>query len=509
MDPLKEDDLVRIVKLWPAQRTKNAADRAFAKKAVCGVLASGHGFRYNAFRFAQFGRKNDWSGMDHRERRTEIMTWSSSCKGFFRRLLRMGGILLAGIAAGFGLLTAVFLLPVGSMEQHVLESLPALNGEWGTGEESYEQVVKGYPSTQLDNSTDAYMLLTAIHRSEKSAVDQAIQLYSWQEEGANQYISLLRFGENGSEGMREVAIARYWLGFLVVLKPLLLYMNYMDIRMVNMIVQMALLMCICRLMQKRGVGRYVLPFGLSMLCITPGITWLSLQFSTTLLVAQAAMAVLLWKPHLMEKRMGEDVFFLLVGMATSYFDFLTYPVASLGMPLIVWLLLHRNETARSRLVRMVHCGLCWAFGYAGMWAGKWALALLYGSEGFWSTLVGSLETRTSQKIRDVGEISRLDALWKAFSVFLKKPYLIAGVVVSLGYGLLFIRRKARRLSAVEKPDLAGTMLGVALLPLAWYLFAANHTYNHAFFTSRALCVTAFAMGSALIAWLPTEKERKN
>ena len=94
-------------------------------------------------------------------------------KGLFRRMLGLCGILLAGIAVGFALLTAVFLLPVDAMEEHVLASIPALSGEWGTGEESYEQVLKGYTSTQLDNSTDAYMLLSAIHRSDKSAVDQA------------------------------------------------------------------------------------------------------------------------------------------------------------------------------------------------------------------------------------------------------------------------------------------------------------------------------------------------
>ena len=130
--------------------------------------------------------------------------------------------------------------------------------------------------------------------------------------------------------------------------------------------------------------------------------------------------------------MAEDVFFLLTGMATSYFDFLTYPVASLGMPLIVGLLLHRDETARTRLGRMVRGGLCWALGYAGMWAGKWALALLYGSEGFWSTLVGSLEVRTSHEVRGVGEISRLDALWKAASVFFEKPYFMAGAAARFG-----------------------------------------------------------------------------
>lgn len=431
-------------------------------------------------------------------------------KGLFRRMLGLCGILLAGIAVGFALLTAVFLLPVDAMEEHVLASIPALSGEWGTGEESYEQVLKGYTSTQLDNSTDAYMLLSAIHRSDKSAVDQAVNVYTWQDpDSFGQYGTLLRYGKSGSEGMQENATARYWLGYLVVLKPLLLFLNYMDIRMLNMIVQLGLVMLLCCLMQKRGLGRYALPFGLSLLCITPGVTWLSLQFSTTLLVALAAMAALLWKPQRMKTPMAEDVFFLLTGMATSYFDFLTYPIASLGMPLIVWLLLHRDETARARLGRMVRCGLCWALGYAGMWAGKWALALLYGSEGFWSTLVGSLEVRTSHEIRGVGEIGPLDALWKALSVFAKKPYLMVGAAAALGYGVLFLRRKARHLPAAEKPDLAASLLAVSLLPIAWYLFAANHTYNHAFFASRALCVTVFAIGSALIARLPAEKETPN
>lgn len=431
-------------------------------------------------------------------------------KGLFRRMLGLCGILLAGIAVGFALLTAVFLLPVDAMEEHVLASIPALSGEWGTGEESYEQVLKGYTSTQLDNSTDAYMLLSAIHRSDKSAVDQAVNVYTWQDpDSFGQYGTLLRYGKSGSEGMQEKATARYWLGYLVVLKPLLLFLNYMDIRMLNMIVQLGLVMLLCCLMQKRGLGRYVLPFGLSLLCITPGVTWLSLQFSTTLLVALAAMAALLWKPQRRKTPMAEDVFFLLTGMATSYFDFLTYPVASLGMPLIVWLLLHRDETARACLWRMVRCGLCWALGYAGMWAGKWALALLYGSEGFWSTLVGSLEVRTSHEVRGVGEISRLDALWKAASVFFKKPYFMAGAAALFGYGAVFVRRRARKLPMEKSRGLAATLVCVALLPLGWYLFTANHTYNHAFFTSRALCVTVFGLTGALTCRLPARKKKQN
>lgn len=146
-------------------------------------------------------------------------------------------------------------------------------------------------------------------------------------------------------------------------------------------------------------------------------------------------------------------------MATSYFDFLTYPVASLGMPLIVWLLLHREENARARLARCCSCGLCWAFGYAGMWAGKWALALLYGSEGFWSTLVGSLGVRTSHEIRGVGEIGPLDALWKALSVFAKKPYLMVGAAAALGYGGAVLPKEGTASSGSGKARSGGIPAG--------------------------------------------------
>ena len=328
-------------------------------------------------------------------------------KGLFRRMLGLCGILLAGIAVGFALLTAVFLLPVDAMEEHVLASIPALSGEWGTGEESYEQVLKGYASTQLDNSTDAYMLLSAIHRSDKSAVDQAVNVYTWQDpDSFGQYGTLLRYGKSGSEGMQEKTTARYWLGYLVVLKPLLLFLNYMDIRMLNMIVQLGLVMLLCCLMQKRGLGRYVLPFGLSLLCITPGVTWLSLQFSTTLLVALAAMAVLLWKPQRRKTPMAEDVFFLLTGMATSYFDFLTYPVASLGMPLIVWLLLRRgalHEPASGGWCAAVCAGL-WATRACGPENGRWRFCTAARASGlrWWAVWKCARPTRCGAWGRSAG-----------------------------------------------------------------------------------------------------------
>ena len=409
-------------------------------------------------------------------------------KGLFRRMLGLCGILLAGIAVGFALLTAVFLLPVDAMEEHVLASIPALSGEWGTGEESYEQVLKGYASTQLDNSTDAYMLLSAIHRSDKSAVDQAVNVYTWQDpDSFGQYGTLLRYGKSGSEGMQEKATARYWLGYLVVLKPLLLFLNYMDIRMLNMIVQLGLVMLLCCLMQKRGLGRYVLPFGLSLLCITPGVTWLSLQFSTTLLVALAAMAVLLWKPQRMKTPMAEDVFFLLTGMATSYFDFLTYPLVTLGVPLVLWLVLQPAEW-KQKIVDVIRLGAAWGFGYVAFWAMKWLIGSLVLGRNVLQEAADQIAYRVSDKIVWL-QIDYKTVLQTNLGCFNFRTWqLLLLVLVAVCLLLAFFRRTVMR---VRLLNTLPYML-VAATPFVWYKLTENHSCIHGFFTHRDLAVTIFA-----------------
>ena len=85
---------------------------------------------------------------------------------------------------------------------------------------------------------------------------------------------------------------------------------------------------------------------------------------------------------------------------------------------------------------------------------------------------------------------------------------MAGAAALFGYGAVFVRRRARKLP-MEKNSrgLATALVCVALLPLGWYLFTANHTYNHAFFTSRALCVTVFGLTGALTCRLPARKKK--
>ena len=325
-------------------------------------------------------------------------------------------ILLAGILIGFLLLSAVYVLPVEPMRQHVMASIPAWNGEWGK-EDSYEQLVSGYITTQLDNSTDAAMMLAAIHEDEQSVFVQAAEGRNYTG-GGNAFLTLLEMAK-GNE-MQSVSVARYWHGYLVLLKPLLLVMSYLDIRMLLMLVQGAMLAAVIAGLVKNQLERLVPAFLISLIFITPSITGFSLQFSTALCTALGAMMVLLYLPRRYLDISRISRFFLLVGMVTSYVDYLTFPVLTLGWPLCLCLYLFPETSFRSEAKRFAVCFVCWAVGYFGMWAGKWVIAGMIGNEKwFWANLAAKIQQRSSGQSQKVA-ISYLDVIIRVCRPFCKR-----------------------------------------------------------------------------------------
>ena len=89
-------------------------------------------------------------------------------------------------------------------------------------------------------------------------------------------------------------------------------------------------------------------------------------------------------------------------------------------------------------------------------------------------------------------------------------FLALAALLALGYAVLLLRGKRRKSpECVTAPQAGKHSIGqalllslTALLPILWYVLASNHSYNHAFFTSRALCVTVFGT-AVLLSFLAT------
>lgn len=409
------------------------------------------------------------------------------------RAARWPLIVVLGIVAGYLLLVGAYLLPVEPMARNVRASVPALNGEWGQ-EDAYEQLIRGYVPTQLDNSTDAVMMLAAVHESEKSPFVQAAEGCNYGGDSTS-FAALMAYAQG--EALDSVAVARYWHGYLVLLKPLLLGMSYLDIRMLLMLVQGALLLAVVAGLCRRRLGFLVPAFGVSLIFITPSVTGFSLQFSTSLCTLLAAMIALLYLPRKRLQQNGLQRLFLITGMVVCYVDYLTYPIATLGMPLCLCPFLLEQKDGKAQLRCFASCCLCWAAGYFGMWAGKWVIAGLLSDEPwFWANLVAKIRQRSAGE-SDQTAISYLDVLVSQLRPFAKRAYLLAFAALAAGWLLaLWLRRRqpSQPFHKAERLVLALT----ALLPFAWYFFTQNHSFNHAFFTSRALSVSAFAAGCLLM-----------
>lgn len=415
-------------------------------------------------------------------------------------------LLISGVVVGFLALVAVYALPTERIAQQVRLSAQAFDGSWQTGEIPYEQLVKGYLTTQLDNTTDATMLMAAAHENDQPLLRRAANVPTYAYRGM--YTALIEYGQNGTVNLRSSNSARYWLGFLVWLKPLLLVFSYMDIRMLLISVQLLLLVALVTAMARRGLARATPALAVALLTVTPSVTGFSMQFSSVFLLMMLAMLWLLYRPALLQSAFRAAAFFLLTGMATSYFDYLTYPVATFGLPFLTAMLLRPAGSKFGGLKRFAMLFAAWLMGYFGMWAGKWVIASLFsGDAWFWPNLLAKVAERGGMATKGVS-LSLITVYGAVLRIFAKKVYLLLAMVLGAGYLALLVRNwvrgRRRNAGSVAAHNAAWrsawpALMLTGLLPFVWYAFTANHTYNHAFFTSRALVVTVFALALLLSA----------
>ncbi len=181
------------------------------------------------------------------------------------------------------------------------------------------------------------------------------------------------------------------------------------------------------------------------------------------------------------------IFFTLTGCLTSYFDFLTYPLVTYGVPATLYLCSVPDATWKKALKGLVLTLVAWGVGYVGMWTGKWILGSLLGGGNLLEEALRLLRIRTSNSDA-AGAQASLFMLVKRQLFRLKSPSLAVAAVYVLVTGVCFLKRAPRR-------KLAGLSwlpwIALCVLPFVWYVGAFNHSYVHAFFTYRELMITAF------------------
>ena len=126
-------------------------------------------------------------------------------------------LLAGGVVAGLLLLLLVYCIPVSPMKVHIRQSLPMLEKEFSDSE-----LLEGYPGSLTGSFTDCLMLENAIYTSdEHTTLEQILRMYRGESGTGDGWApgnSLADYAWDARQP-REVEYARYWHGYLVVLKP--------------------------------------------------------------------------------------------------------------------------------------------------------------------------------------------------------------------------------------------------------------------------------------------------
>lgn len=419
------------------------------------------------------------------------------------RTLRGTIVLLIAVVLCVCANIAAFTIDTKDMRDHAWQGC-LMFGE----QKSQPQTVGGFLSSQLDNFTCVLLLKTAAYTGEESLLEKAFGGYRIDMPAADDqsywdaYCNY-EFGEIAPEGSR-IFYARYWHGYTLPLRLALCVLDVANLQMLLYFAQLTLMIAVLHLMNRRALGSLIPGFFLAYFLMMPFSTSVCLQYVPVSMLMLLSCVCILLADERIDKAVSLPVFFALLGILTNYFDLLTFPLVTLGFPLVMELALalRRGESAKQLFVQTVLCGVCWALGYGGMWALKWLLTAGVFGPGVLESIFAQIGLRTSD---NAGSISRMAVLMKNISVMLaKKSYLLViGAMV-----LAALAPAARTLLSRRalKADLRSLILLLpALAVCLWILVMANHAHDHTYFTYRNLTVAVFA-GMALIACLPAQKE---
>ncbi len=406
-----------------------------------------------------------------------------------KRIGQCALILLVSVAVGFLMLLGVNALPGEPVVQNILEASSVFEHEG-----DYWMSFEGRKSAQLDNFTDALTLAICGYPGEENVLERTLHCYFLRDEGpASEWLRFLEDSER-EEGTR-IEYARYWHGYQVVLRPLLMVFNYRQIRILNSLLVLGEIVGISLLLFYRGKGE-ILPAFLLMVCyLNPSTISNSLQNSRMFhLMALFSIAVLC----LRSIRRNVVPFFLLAGICTSFFDFLTYPVITFGVPATLMVLVDED----SGLKDLTAAVIAWAAGYALMWSAKWGLCTILTRGMSVENVLDPILFRTSSQLPEGIQITPelfLTELESYYGDGLCQKLMLLSFLVQGFMGALAGKWNRQTLTRVV------CLAGVSLLPFAWYMGMPNHSMIHLQYTYRATGVTILAASMVLFPVIDWER----
>lgn len=271
--------------------------------------------------------------------------------------------------------------------------------------------------------------------------------------------------------------ARYWHGYLVLLRPLLLFLDYSGIRILLFLILGILSFFFFKTIYKKLGWEAIYHLLFPLLIVGFHFSFLTLQSATAYIIILTSSLILLKKESIKEE---PCTFFFIIGCITNFFDFLSTPLLTLGIPLILIFLLRKKENLSSLQCFTIffRCSLLWTIGYATTFLGKWIIVDLFYHRNLILSSIGQSLYR-SVTTENAIEVILSNLTW--LDRFLLLAWLITSSILC---------RVTKRTHLKFQPfAFYLPFLLIGILPFLWYIVIRQHSYIHCMFTYRNLLLS--------------------
>ena len=443
-----------------------------------------------------------------------------------KKILKCLMIFILLICSFMALLTITSCIPSKSMFNNVEESSKILIKE---GNRKIIYIPYRRTKMEFDNYTDALMINTAYSIDSKKPLfsafvarknfipDVTTKIYQDQVgelKSSSKYKYHNEVGELNdlvnNEKAESFEYARYWHGYLIILRPLLVIFNLTQIRIILTFMLIILFIIFIILLYKKSDIVTSIIFSTCLLGVEYFYLGFSMQGIFIFLIMMIASVIILCK---YSKIKSYSMFFFIIGMLTNFFDFLTVPVLTYAIPMIVlFIIKFTKENFEIKLIfkKILVLGIAWSAGYGLTWASKWILTDLIFERKMLITALKQVFYRSAgtEKINIFNVINKnMNYIYVSFFISL----FITVLTILIKIWIENKKIEFKKQNTKKTFYIIFIYLLIGIIPIIWYTLLQNHSYNHAFFTYRNLLISNVCINLSIkkIFDFLTEKEEQN
>ena len=405
-----------------------------------------------------------------------------------KEVLKYIGFLIALFAGLLIVHVLSYGLPNKNIQKHVDDSIVIFENEgtYYTPFQNNQIVTRGY---QYDNWTDSLILLVSRDTLEgwRNVVDRSLGNYNC---GEDNPVTCLKHVSIKAE-LPEHEYSRYWFGTSAVLRVFLLFFDLYYIRYIFLVILFALFIVLMAKIAKEYNVLAAIVYAFVLLNIGFITLGFSLQYLPNTLITLIASIVIAYNYKKEKFNKYIPYLFLVIGTLTGYFDLLTYPLVTFGIPFLFYILMLAKDNNKVSIKNIILIGMSWLIGYVGMFIYKFTVSSIVLHKNVFKTSIEQIMFRTDTG--DALDVVRKDSIAINYD-YIFNEFNQKVLYVYYAFMILYMAVK-KRFSNINLKNAYNIVLIllVGMLPMAWYYLLSNHSYIHNFMTYRTASISLFAL----------------